>query len=253
MIRTSIVIVFSVTFLGASAWAGEIGRLPLPGSLVEWNSSEGRRLFRESASCQEAFWSVAEHLRPQSNLATCAPTTALIVLNAMQRDLPQAREYGPYPYFTEDNFFTAEVEAIKKRTAVNGSGVTLDQLTKMLRTHGVEADAIHARNTTVDKFEEDLQKTLSGPKQYVISNYFRPALGQKSAGHVSVVVAYHATEHRCLVLDCASFKYPFVWVKTADLFKAMGEQDDESKTSRGYIIVKERASSDTRSSGQVER
>lgn len=248
MIRSSIVIVLSAAILGASAWADEDSRLPLPESLVELNTADGRMWFRESASCQEAFWSTVNHLRPQSNLATCGPTTALIVLNAMQRDLPKAKEYGPHPYFTEDNFFTPEVEAIKKRTAVNGSGVTLDQLTKMLKTHGVDATATHARATTLVRFEEDLQKTLSEKKQFVISNYFRPAIRQKSAGHISLVVAYHEVEHRCLVSDCAPFKYPFVWVKTADLFKAMEEQDDESKTSRGYIIVKERAPTDTRAS-----
>jgi hypothetical protein len=64
------------------------------------------------------------------------------------------------------------------------------------------------------------------------------ALGQEIGGHISPLAAYDAKSDRFLVLDVARYKYPPVWVRTADLFGAMNtvDKDNNGKT-RGFVLV----------------
>jgi hypothetical protein len=40
-----------------------------------------------------------------------------------------------------------------------------------------------------------------------------------------------------LILDTANYKYPWAWVPTDDLWRAMTERDSASEHSRGYLLV----------------
>ncbi|MCV3216990.1 phytochelatin synthase family protein [Plectonema radiosum NIES-515] len=42
---------------------------------------------------------------------------------------------------------------------------------------------------------------------------------------------------RFLILDVSRYKYPPVWVKAADLWKAMSTTDSESGKTRGFVFV----------------
>jgi hypothetical protein len=66
----------------------------------------------------------------------------------------------------------------------------------------------------------------------------RRALGQQIGGHISPLAAYDAKADRFLILDVARYKYPPVWVKTADIFAAMNTLDaaNDNKT-RGFVLV----------------
>ena len=59
----------------------------------------------------------------------------------------------------------------------------------------------------------------------MIVNYLRKALGEQKGGHISPLAAYDAKTDRFLILDVARYKYPPVWVKTADMFAAMNTPD----------------------------
>ena len=72
----------------------------------------------------------------------------------------------------------------------------------------------------------------------MIVNYLRKALGEQIGGHISPLAAYDGKADRFLVLDVARYKYPPVWVKTADVFAAMNTPDaaNGNKT-RGFVLV----------------
>ena len=63
-------------------------------------------------------------------------------------------------------------------------------------------------------------------------------MGQEKGGHISPLAAYDIESDRFLILDVARYKYPPVWVTTADLFAAMKttDSDNENKT-RGFVLV----------------
>ena len=79
---------------------------------------------------------------------------------------------------------------------------------------------------------------MAASGRFVIVNYLRKAIGQEKGGHISPLAAFDAESDRFLILDVARYKYPPVWVKTAELFAAMNttDSDNENKT-RGYVLV----------------
>ena len=64
----------------------------------------------------------------------------------------------------------------------------------------------------------------------MIVNYYRKAMGEEVGGHISPLAAYDVKADRFLVLDVARYKYPPVWVKTADLFAAMNPRTQSTTT-----------------------
>ncbi len=49
--------------------------------------------------------------------------------------------------------------------------------------------------------------------------------------------AYDDASDSFLVLDVARYKFPPVWITTADLYDAMNTFDAESGKTRGFIVV----------------
>jgi Phytochelatin synthase len=96
----------------------------------------------------------------------------------------------------------------------------------------------HAADSSVEDFRREARKALAAPGRFVIINYLRKAIGQERGGHISPLAAFDAESDRFLILDVARYKYPPVWVKTAELFAAMNtrDSDNENKT-RGYVLV----------------
>jgi hypothetical protein len=80
-------------------------------------------------------------------------------------------------------------------------------------------------------------KNLQEPVNFVMVNYLRSAIGQKTGGHISPVAAYNEQTDRFLILDVSRYKYPPVWVRAADLWKAMDTVDSGSGKKRGFVLV----------------
>jgi len=75
-------------------------------------------------------------------------------------------------------------------------------------------------------------------RHHVVVNYLRRSLGQELGGHISPLAAYDANTDRFLVLDVSRYKYPPVWVKTADLYAAMDTVDaDNERRRRGFVLI----------------
>jgi len=90
---------------------------------------------------------------------------------------------------------------------------------------------------TLDEFRNLVSKNLQEPGNFVLVNYLRKAIGQETGGHISPVAAYNEETDRFLILDVSRYKYPPVWVKAEELWKAMATVDSVSGKTRGFVLV----------------
>jgi hypothetical protein len=216
------------------------GFLRMPEGLIALDTQTGLRLLRESQA-DAAFWRLAQFYSSQPDLGSCSVASCTMVLNALPIDRPISKPHGEFRLFTSDNFFTSNVEAIVSRKKVSASGMTLEELTSVLATYPVEVDCHFASDTTVDSFRKMLRETLQRSDRFVLVNYLRADLNQESGGHISPLGAFNEKEDMVLIIDTANFKYPWTWVKTEQLWRAMANSvDSESNRSRGYVVVSEK-------------
>jgi ribosomal protein S24E len=163
-----------------------------------------------------------------------------MVLNAIAIPAPEAPEYAPYRLFTQDNFFNTQTQKVVTSEVVSRRGMTLDQLGKLLESYPVKAEVHHAGDLTLEEFRTLVVKNLQEPKNFVLVNYLRKAIGQETGGHISPLAAYNQKTDRFLILDVSRYKYPPVWVKAEELWKAMATVDSDSGKTRGFVLVSPR-------------
>jgi hypothetical protein len=160
-----------------------------------------------------------------------------MVLNATGIERPVSPEHAPYKLFTQSNLFNDQVRKVAPTQRVRAGGMTLETLGAVLRSFPVKVEVVHAGAGGLDGFRKAALEWLKGTEIFLVVNYFRRAIGQQSAGHISPIAAYHPGEDRFLILDVARYKYPPVWVKAEKLWKAMEAVDADSGKSRGYVLV----------------
>jgi len=211
--------------------------LPLPGNLTGFSSHDGEAYFAESGA-RAAYFPLADNFVTQKTQSYCGVATIVMVLNALRVPAPAVPAYAPYRTFTQDNVLSERTDAILPRETLARQGMTLDQIRGILATEPVHAEVHHAAESSVDEFRKLASAYLGEPGRFVIVNYLRKALGEQLGGHISPLAAYDAKADRFLILDVARYKYPPVWVKTADLFAAMNTPDaaNDNKT-RGFVLV----------------
>lgn len=224
-----------ISLLGPSASFAQT--LPLPETLVAASSDQGEALLID-ADAREAYFPLVNSFVTQQNQAFCGVASTVMVLNAMELPAPAVPAFDPYRTFTQDNVLTPETEKIIPLETIKKQGITIDQLAGLVGTYPVIVKLNHAADSNIDKFRTEARAALATPGHFVIINYLRKAIGQEKGGHISPLAAYDAETDRFLILDVARYKYPPVWVKTADLFGAMNttDSDNDNKT-RGYLIV----------------
>lgn len=219
------------------AKAQEVAKyLSLPESQIPALSAEGRRMLLESKH-QESFWQLVQFFDVQEDLGSCGVASATIVLNALPVERPRSRRHGEFRLFTGDNLFEGIAGNELSRSDVSRSGMTLRQLGSLLERHQAEVELRYASASSLHEFRECLTQTLDKQDRFVVVNYLRSAVGQQSGGHISPLGAYSAAADKVLVLDTASYKYPWVWIDADLLWEAMLGNDSESQLSRGYAIV----------------
>ncbi len=211
--------------------------LPLPQSLIGAASDQGEALFFD-ADAREAYFPLASNFLTQQNQAFCGVASMVMVLNALELPAPAVPAFDPYRTFTQDNVFNAQTEAVLPVEVIKKMGMTLDQLGGLLAVQPVTVSVHHAADSSIEAFRNEAREALAAPGRFVIVNYLRKAIGQEKGGHISPLAAFDAESDRFLILDVARYKYPPVWVKTAELFAAMNttDSDNENKT-RGYVLV----------------
>lgn len=226
------------TLIAALCVAGaNADTLPLPDNLTGFSTHDGEVYFAESEA-REAYFPLASNFVTQKAQSYCGVASIVMVLNALGVPAPPVPEYEPYRTFTQDNVLTERTDAVLPRETLARQGMTLDEIGGILATEPVKAEVHHASDSSVDEFRKAASAYLGEPGHFVIVNYLRTALGEQIGGHISPLAAYDAKTDRFLILDVARYKYPPVWVKTADLFAAMNTPDaaNGDKT-RGFVLV----------------
>jgi hypothetical protein len=217
---------------GASA-----GTLPLPDSLTGFSTRDGEVYFAES-DAHEAYFPLADNFLTQKTQSYCGVASIVMVLNALGVPAPGVPEYQPYRTFTQDNVLDERTDAVLPRETLARQGMTLDQLGGILATRPVKAEIHHASDSSVEEFRKLASAYLREPGHFVIVNYLRKAMGEETGGHISPLAAYDGKADRFLILDVARYKYPPVWVKTADMFAAMNTPDAvNDNKARGFVLV----------------
>ena len=224
--------IFAICTSSASAQT-----LPLPENLINLNSNAGAALLQDSEALQ-SYWPLSIQFVTQKNQAFCGVASIVMVLNALGVPAPTTPEFDPYKTFTQDNVFTPATEKVLPQETLRKIGMTLDQIGEFLGTYRVKGDVHHAADSSLEEFRTLAKDHLGSPNRHVIVNYLRKSIGQEKGGHISPLAAYDADTDRFLLLDVARYKYPPVWISTAELFNAMSTTDsDNQNRTRGFVLI----------------
>lgn len=202
--------------------------------LVALDSPVGRRLLSQCKSSTDFFQLVCTY-ETQENLAYCGVASSVMLLNALDIEKPISPNHGQYRMFTQRTFFSSDASAVKSAEAVSRGGMTLAELGQFLTAHNLSAETHFADASNVHDFRAVLKEVTSDSDSFLLVNYLRSAIGQKTGGHISPVGAYDGEADRVLILDVSRYKYGPVWVSTEQLWAAMGTNDSESGKSRGFV------------------
>lgn len=237
-------------------------------TLVPFASPESMtRLTRAAAKVD--FFHLANHFESQENLAYCGPTSATIVLNALRADdktITKPRDPALFPSeyrknlppgldpvfarYTQSMFFDDATTGVKTRDQFFGKpkapgekpspGLELREFAGILAAHGLATELRVADDKLDDAtIRRELVANLATADDYVVINYFRPALGQQGGGHLSPLGAYDKRSDSFLVLDVNPNGHPWVWVPAPMLIAALRTADVHEN--RGYVLVREGA------------
>ncbi len=231
--------IFKTLILGTCLTAGSTiaQTLPLTPNLIGFNSDEGEKLLIESKS-REDFFPLSMQFVTQVNQAYCGVASIVMVLNGLGIEAPEASQYKPYRVFTQENFFNNKAtQQVISAEVVSRQGMTLEEMGKLIGSYGVKVKVYHASNTNINEFRKLATENLNQKENFVLVNYLRREIGQEKGGHISPIAAYNAQSDRFLILDVSRYKYPPIWVKTADLWKAMNTKDSTASKSRGFVFV----------------
>ena len=211
--------------------------LPLPDKLISLDSDLGAQVFLDSTA-RQAYWPLSIQFVTQKNQAYCGVATLVMVLNALGVRAPATPGIEPFTTFTKDNVLNERTERVLPQAVLLKKGMTLDQIGELLETYAVASQVHHADRSSVEHFRTSASRHLGARGRYVIVNYLRRSLGQELGGHISPLAAYDAISDRFLVLDVSRYKYPPVWVKTADIYAAMDTVDaDNEGRHRGFVLI----------------
>jgi hypothetical protein len=205
-------------------------------AVVYWDSAAGRTL-RARIPGDADYWQLAPTFAVQMTQSYCSVASAVTVLNAMPVRKPVDPAYAPYAYFTQRNFFTADVMKVISPQTVLAIGMTREQMAETLTRHGVSATSIAGGTLDDDALRALLQKALGDDGQFVLANYLRASLGQVGGGHWSVLAAFDAQSDSVLILDVAKYKYAPAWVAISTLRQSIATLDTTSNKARGLVIV----------------
>lgn len=205
---------------------------PLPAELINFTSVQGESLFQRNLNNNSL--KLLMHFTTQKNNSYCGIASAVIVLNASGIPSPVDSKHPPFHYFTQGNFFNSNTKAIITPKKVSQTGVTISQLTQLIRANGLKATPFYANQLNLQEFRNKLKQAITN-KKFIIVNFLRPELKEEGVGHHSPIAAYDEQTDRFLLLDVARFKYPSYWVKAEDLWQAVHTKD--GKAYRGFIII----------------
>ncbi|AUS99426.1 glutathione gamma-glutamylcysteinyltransferase [Nostoc sp. CENA543] len=238
-LQTSIKTFISATIIGLSTASNQAlsQTLKLAPNLVNFNSDAGENLLITSRH-REDFFPLSSQFITQNNQAYCGVASIVMVFNSLEISAPVAPQYSPYRIFTQENFFSnPKTQAVITPEKVSRQGITLVELGGLIASYDVSVKVYHAADSNIDDFRKMAAANLQQPGNFVIVNYLRKEINQERGGHISPLAAYNEQTDRFLIMDVSRYKYPPVWVKTTDLWKAMNTVDSVSGKTRGFVFI----------------
>ena len=115
--------------------------------------------------------------------------------------------------------------------------MSLADLDGLMSAHQVNTELTYGDRISVDEFRSVIESNLSREGDFLLINYQREILGQGRVGHISPIAAYDSASDRVLIMDTASYKYPYTWVTVDMLYASMQEADTATGSARGYIEI----------------
>jgi len=210
--------------------------LPVSQNLISLNSTEGEQLLITSTAKQD-YLPLSIHFVTQENPAYCGVASIVMVLNALSIPAPSEPKFGNAHVFTQDNVFNAQMINVKTPSKISSEGMTLEELGKLFKSYPVKLEVHYGSNMTLDQFRKIAVKNLQESDNFVVVNYLRKSVAQERGGHISPIAAYNQKADRFLILDVSRYKYPPVWVKAEELWRAMATKDSSTGKTRGLVLV----------------
>lgn len=186
-------------------------KLPLPADMIALNSSDGTLLMKNPQTLTTTFWNGFLHLETQKTQTYCSIATSVTILNALASGVaPVDPVYDPYPYWTQDNYFSDCTNKVVSSSVIHTMGATLDQFGDMLSCYSVNVKVFKANQTTVDDFRKYVKQSMM-VGDHVAINFNRLELSESGGGHYSPVMAYNE-EKDVVLITGASISYATTYV-----------------------------------------
>jgi Phytochelatin synthase len=203
--------------------------------ITEWNSPAGIARFQRNCN-QEHFWKLMQHYESQIRLNYCGVATAVIALNALSIDAPPSAYLGKFRLFTQEEFFSDQINQVLNQNEVEEKGIDLNDMQKILETLPIEAAKFEAEQLSHLEIRDILLSGLKDPNQCVIGLYHRKKVNQLGEGHWSPIAAYDQESDSFLIMDVSRFKYCPVWINATTFINSM--QTSDAGRSRGFIVLR---------------
>ncbi len=203
------------------------------------------------SSAAPDFWALMPYYLPQQTQSSCSVASVPMLMNGLRSDLPLAADD---PLVTEAALLKRAADAAwKKATKEGGSGVSLDQLGRVvqrsLTAYGFgahEVEVVHVDSTSDEmlaRLRSVLVRNEASAQDFVLISYVQSVLTgdpEGNVGHISPIAAYDAERQRVLVLDPDRRWYEPYWVPDRTLLQSMAQPDSQArgKVARGFVYVR---------------
>jgi hypothetical protein len=248
------ILIFTFLFNSSPLQATEI--------TTNWNTQNNIKKLFES-NYNNDFFQLSSYYQPQINPLYCGIASSVIILNAFrseQKLIPSNKTFEvlkpkafggglvEFKSYSQLNFLNKATDVVKNKNIINlenindsknnlDPGLTLKQLSDVIATYQLDSKIYYAKNRKylIQKFRNNLKKSLSDKTSFVIANFHGKTIGKKTNGHISPIAAYDEKSDMLLVMDVASHKNIWFWVKLENFYSAMNVKD--GKKHRGYLVV----------------
>lgn len=214
-----------------------------PVDLVEFSSPQGIKMLKNTDTSGD-YWRLSPYFTTEKQVSYCGVATGVMVLNALGDKSQDFTPGSPYKLMTQDNIFTATVAKKLPADKVLFNGMSLDEFGEFLGDSGLNTRVVHAGTdgSTLAQFRQDAIAAISSDRDYIVVNIQREPIYGVVSGHISPLAAYDKPSDRFLLMDVARYRYPPMWIKAADLWRAMELKTRITQLARGYVIASKRES-----------
>lgn len=209
--------------------------------LIYFNHSEAFQMLHSTEPfLAQDFYYYQQGWEAQINQAYCGVASCMAAMNSLRGriSLPQDPVFFPFPWATQLTLIENEcvrehlydIDKMEHRFWGLGLDMATTLLNCNLQGRGYRASAypVDPKNVTTSKIRSVFQAALKDEDTRLVINYDRGGIaqGQMGHGHFSPIGAYNSEKDAFLIMDVAKYKYPPVWVPTAELLGGIASLDN---------------------------